>query len=92
MKLKIKEGEKEKHRRAHADENDDPQCSRFKMYDEVEDLAKPYIPKNTQLNTQRAMKNLKALFDGHTNSGSEVLAAQLTPDCSAEELNQWLPA
>ena len=60
LKLK-RNGEKEncRHLCSDEDENSNPADSQFEMCDKeaLENLSKPFIPKDTQQNTQWAMKN-----------------------------------
>ena len=60
----------------------------------LETLAKPYAPNNTQLNTQWAMNNFKDWWKWHNSFDRTIDKCPevvLTPECSAEELNAWLP-
>ena len=59
----------------------------------MESLSKPHALKNTKLNTQWAMNNFSAWWKWHNNleSSEKCPEVLMTPKCSAEDLNQWLP-
>ena len=56
-------------------------------------LATPNPPKNTQVNTNWAIRNLAMWFEWHNKQeGAEMCPEEVvSPSCSSETLNKWLP-
>ncbi len=94
LKLKKNSTDKKRIRLSIDEENIPPERFQSVDQDTLDDLSKPFAPKNTKLNTQWAMNNLKAWFTWHntqekdTESCPEII---LEPSCPAEILNRWLP-
>ena len=72
-----------------------PKPRRFKAVSPrtLKKLATPNPPKNTQANTNWAMRNLTTWFEWHNRQeGAETCPDEvLSPSCSSKTLNQWLP-
>lgn len=82
------------------DKENDPNSSnseRFGVIDDssLKDLAKPFAPKNTQLNTQWAMINYNSWWQWRCKQSQtdddKPPEDILKPECSIALLNQWLP-
>ena len=95
MKLKRSCGGKDKQRCLSVGSRSVENDVRFKAVnpETLANLAKPYAPKNTRLNTQWAMNNLRDWWKWHNSLSATEKCPEvvLSADCSANELNIWLP-